>query len=71
MSAKYQIVIPKTVREALNLEPHTTVLFLIEGDVAVLRSQPTSFTDAMQGLHRDVWDDPDAWLEAERAAWEA
>jgi AbrB family looped-hinge helix DNA binding protein len=70
ISTKYQVVIPKEVREALALQPHTTLLFLIDGDTVILSPRPTSFTKKLRGLHRDVWTDPDDWLEKERAAWE-
>ncbi len=71
VSAKYQIVIPRAVREALHLHPHDSLLFLLDGDQVVLRLRPSSFTQTMQGLHQEVWTDPDAWVEKERAAWEA
>ncbi|RLJ00857.1 MAG: AbrB/MazE/SpoVT family DNA-binding domain-containing protein [Candidatus Aenigmatarchaeota archaeon] len=70
ISAKYQVVIPKPVRESLQLQPSDTLLFLLDGDTVVLRPQPANFTVAMRGLHRELWPDPDDWLEEERAAWE-
>jgi AbrB family looped-hinge helix DNA binding protein len=70
VSAKYQIVIPKAVRETLDLHPQDTVLFLIEGDAVYLRPKPASFTATLRGLHRHVWpDESDAWLDEERSAW--
>jgi AbrB family looped-hinge helix DNA binding protein len=70
VSAKYQVVIPKSVRDVLHLRPQDTLLFLLDGDTIVLRTRPPSFTEALQGLHREVWQDTDAWLETERATWE-
>ncbi len=70
MSVKYQVVIPKAVREALRLQPQDTLLFLLDGDVAVLRPWPVSFTETLRGLHQEIWPDPDAWLEEERTTWE-
>jgi AbrB family looped-hinge helix DNA binding protein len=70
VSARYQVVIPKPVRETLRLRPNDTLLFMLDGENVILRSQPTSFTTAMQGLHRELWPDPDAWLEEERSTWE-
>lgn len=70
MSAKYQIVIPRSVREALQLKPEDTLLFLIDGDTVILRPRPDDFTATLRGLHRELWSDPDAWLEAERSTWE-
>jgi AbrB family looped-hinge helix DNA binding protein len=70
MSAKYQVVIPKAVREALRLQPRDRLLFLLDGDTVILRPQPDSFTEALQGLHSEIWPDPDTWLEEERSTWE-
>ena len=69
VGAKNQIVVPKAVREALDIEPRDSLLFLIDGDTVLLRARPDSFTEALQGLHRDLWPDPDAWLEEERESW--
>jgi AbrB family looped-hinge helix DNA binding protein len=70
VSSKYQIVIPKAVRDSLQLRPHDTLLFLIDGNSIILRARPTSFTAALRGLYKELWHDPDAWLEEERATWE-
>jgi len=70
VSAKYQVVIPKLVRESLRIRPKDTLLFLLDGDTVILRPQPASFTKATRGLHKELWPDPDAWLEEERSAWE-
>ena len=70
ISSKYQVVIPKAVREVLQLEPETTVLFLIDGDTVILRPRPANFTEALLGLHKELWPDPDGWLERERSTWE-
>ena len=50
---------------------------LSEDDVAEVKSialsaPPASFTAAMRGLHKEVWEgvDIDKWLEEERSAWE-
>jgi AbrB family looped-hinge helix DNA binding protein len=71
LSTKYQVVIPKAVREALDLQPRDQVLFLLDGDTVILRPQPESFAGTLRGLHQDLWPDPDEWLEEERASWEA
>jgi len=70
VSAKYQVVIPKAVREALHIQPQDSLLFLVDGDMVIIRPKPTSFTEALGGLHRHLWTDPDAWLAEERASWE-
>jgi AbrB family looped-hinge helix DNA binding protein len=71
VSRKYQIVIPRAVREALQLHPDDTLLFLVSGDSVILRTRPASFTEAMRGLHKEIWPaDTEDWLEKERASWE-
>ncbi len=70
ISSKYQIVIPKEVRETLHLQPRDTILFLIDGDNVHFRPKPESFTDTLRGLHKHIWSDTETWLEAERSSWE-
>ena len=70
VSTKYQVVIPKEVRERLNIHPRDTLLFLIDGDTVILRPKPQSFTETLRGLHSHLWTDSEAWLEQERASWE-
>jgi AbrB family looped-hinge helix DNA binding protein len=72
VSDKFQVVIPKEVRSRLHLQPRDTLLFLIDGDTVIIRPKPASFTQALYGLHKQLWAeiDVDAWLQEERAAWE-
>lgn len=70
ISTKYQVVIPKFVRELLQLQPQDTLLFLVYNSTVILRPKPKSFTAAMRGLHQELWPDPDTWLEKERSTWE-
>jgi len=69
ISTKYQIVIPKSVREALGVRPQDSLLFVIDGDTIIVRPRPASLTTALRGLHADLWPDPETWLEGERASW--
>jgi AbrB family looped-hinge helix DNA binding protein len=70
ISTKYQVVIPKEVRELMNLQPKDTLLFLIDGGTVVLRPKPKSFTKTLRGLHRHLWSESEQWLEDERSSWE-
>ena len=67
---RYQTVIPKSVRDALGLHPGDSIIYIIQGESAVIRRCPPSFTEAMRGLHKELWGDPGQWLEQERAEWE-
>ena len=72
ISSKYQVVLPRPVRAALNLHAGDSLLFLVDGATVLLRPRPASFTAALRGLHRETWAevDLDTWLEQERAQWE-
>lgn len=70
LDTNWQLVLPEEVREALNLQPNDSVLFLIIENAVYMRPRPRSFVRAMQGLHKEVWPDPDQWLEQERSSWE-
>jgi len=71
VSGKYQIVIPKIVREALGLRPGDRLLISVEDDKAVLRLQPRSYADHLRGLHKEVWQgiNPADYLNEERDSW--
>ena len=71
MSPKYQIVIPQAAQEPQELRQGDTPLFLVSGDSVILRNRPPSYTEAMRGLHKEIWPaDTAGWLEQEWAAWE-
>jgi len=72
ISSKYQVVLPRQVREALGLHAGDALLFLVEGNMVLLRARPANFTATLRGLHREVWGgkDPREWLERERSQWD-
>jgi AbrB family looped-hinge helix DNA binding protein len=72
VSSKNQIVIPKEIRDALHIKGGDSILFIIWDGEVTLQSRPRSFTEAMRGLHADVWDDVeiDRWIKEERQTWE-
>ncbi len=72
VSGKYQIVIPKRVREALGLRPGDKLLISVEDDRAVLRLRPESYSEHLRGLHKELWQGIDSadYLNEERDSWE-
>lgn len=72
LGAKGQIVVPKTVRDQLGLKEGDALMLMVDGQRVILRARPASFTDAMRGLHKEVWEgvDVDKWLEEERSSWD-
>jgi AbrB family looped-hinge helix DNA binding protein len=72
ISSKNQIVLPKEVREALGVHGGDSVIFLVDGNKAIIRSRPDSFTEAIAGLYEEIGAGQDwqQWLEKERALWQ-
>jgi AbrB family looped-hinge helix DNA binding protein len=71
ISSKYQVVIPRSVREALKLTPKDQLLFLMDGETVILLGRPANFTTAMRGLHKGLWPDAARQVEEERTTWES
>lgn len=69
LSSKYQIVIPQAAREALSLKAGDELLVLCKHDRVVIVPKPKKFTRRTAGLHREVWQGADAYLQEERKSW--
>jgi AbrB family looped-hinge helix DNA binding protein len=70
ISSKYQVVIPRAVREALKLTPEDQLIFLMDGEAVIVLRRPADFTAALRGLHKGLWPDAVGQVEEERATWE-
>jgi AbrB family looped-hinge helix DNA binding protein len=70
LGPKNQVVIPKAVRDTLQVKEGDALLFVLQGNTVLLRARPASFTDALRGLHKEVWEGEDIgqWLAGEREA---
>jgi AbrB family looped-hinge helix DNA binding protein len=71
LGPKNQVVIPKAVRDTLQVKEGDVLLFVLQGGSVLLRARPASFTDALRGLHKEVWEGEEIshWLAGEREAW--
>jgi len=69
---KCQVVIPKHIREALEIGPGDELLMEIQGKNLIIYPKPKSYTDHMMGLHKEVWGnvDTDRYIDKERESWE-
>ena len=67
---RYQIVVPKDVREALHLKPGDRLDVRIEEGKVVMIPQ-TSHISRLFGKHRDLWKDTEAvaYIRSERESW--
>lgn len=73
VSSKYQIVIPKSIRQKLTITPGMNIhIEVIDEKRAVIHSKNLSIVDALSGLGKEVWRSlggADAYIKRERAAW--
>ena len=69
LSSKYQIVIPQAAREALSLSAGDELLMLCKSDRVVIISKPKQLAKHTRGLHREVWQGAEAYLQSEREDW--
>lgn len=69
---KYQVVIPRLIREKVPLLPKEEVLVEEVNGLILIFPTPESFTDYMLGLGKETWKgtNPKAYLKKERAGWE-
>jgi AbrB family looped-hinge helix DNA binding protein len=68
-SSKYQIVIPKHIREKLGIVPGRPLYIDIAGDEARLSTR--SVLDRYAGTMKGVWGaDPGEWLRRDRDQWD-
>jgi len=72
LSSKCQVVIPKHVREALDIGPGDELLMEVKEGSLIIYPKPKSYTDYMIGLSKEVWEDVDTdrYLDKERESWE-
>lgn len=73
LSSKYQIVVPKAVRELMRLRAGMTVrLYPLDNARAILVRKPDDYVASMKGLGKDVWQalgGADKYIKQERASW--
>ena len=71
VSKRNQIAVPAIARQQLNIKSGDRLLVDIQDGIIVLIPEPENYTEAMAGLHRDVWDgvDVDEYINEERDAW--
>jgi AbrB family looped-hinge helix DNA binding protein len=67
ISTKNQIVVPREVREALDLKADDRLLLVVRGDRAILLPKPKKYSRAVIGMGNGVY--PSGYLKDERDAW--
>lgn len=71
VSAKYQIAVPQIARKQLNIKKGDRLIVDVQDGVIVLIPQPKRYTDYLQGLHSEIWQDVDVqkYINRERDSW--
>lgn len=71
VNEEYQIVVPDTVRDHLNIKRGDHLLVEVRDGYAVLIPEPRDFSRRLRGLHREIWEgvDPEECVRREREAW--
>lgn len=71
VSKRYQIAVPALARQLLNIKSGDRLLVDIQDGIMVLMPEPENYTDAMAGLHKEIWEGTEAqnYLDEERNPW--
>lgn len=72
LSSKYQITIPRAVRERLELKRGSKITMVAGEKGAILLPYPQKWTDYAWGLGKEIWKgvDPLEYIRQERTSWE-
>ncbi len=70
ITAKYQITIPKPIREKLNIKVSDSLLVDVQDEMLILIPQGKK-SAYLQGLHSEIWKGVDVqkYLDEERESW--
>jgi AbrB family looped-hinge helix DNA binding protein len=71
VSKRYQIAVPAMARQRLNIKSGDRLLVDIQDGIMILMPEPDNYTEAMVGLHKEIWEGVDAqdYIDQERKAW--
>jgi AbrB family looped-hinge helix DNA binding protein len=71
VSRRYQIAVPQQARKRLNIQSGDRLLVDIQDGLIMLMPQPKRYTEALAGLHQEIWKDVEvkSYINGERAAW--
>ena len=67
LSSKNQIVIPRDIRETLNVKAGDKLLVVSRRDTVILLPKPTRYSKAIAGMGKGLY--PSDYLKQERESW--
>lgn len=53
---KYQVVIPKEIREVVNIKPDDEVIISVYNGRVILQPKAKKFSEYMRGLGKELWE---------------
>jgi len=73
VSSKYQIVIPREVRERLNLKVGDKLIIKANNEKIIIYPQPRSYAKYSLGLGKEIWQGINAteYVRKERETWKS
>jgi len=73
VSSKYQIVIPREVREKLNLKTGDKLIIKANNEKIIIYPQPKSYAKYSLGLGKEIWQGVDTteYVKKERQTWKS
>ena len=73
VSSKYQIVIPRDIREKLNLKAGDNLIIKTNNEKIIMYPQPKSYAKYALGLGKEIWQGIDAteYVLKERETWKS
>ena len=73
VSSKYQIVIPRDIREKLNLKAGDNLIIKTNNEKIIMYPQPKSYAKYALGLGKEIWQGIDAaeYVRKERETWKS
>ena len=71
VSKRYQIAVPALARDLLNIKSGDRLIVDIQDGIIILIPMPDNYTQAMAGLHKEIWQGVDIqkYLDQERDSW--
>ena len=73
VSSKYQIVIPRDIREKLNLKVGDKLIIKTNNEKIIIYPQPKSYAKYALGLGKEIWQGIDVteYVRKERETWKS
>lgn len=69
VSNRYQIAVPQHARKQLKIKRGDRLLVDVQDGMIVLLPEPQNYTQALAGLHREIWGKANDYVIGERSAW--